>query len=773
MKVLFKIVFILSFLLGVKNSKAQIFADKEFYLIDSLVLDNLAQGDILLIQSSLKNYHKENENIEKILSLNPICENMVNENWIKYQIFQYKLILNELEKNHLDSNLIKIQKSYSASLNNIGYYHMNKGDVNIALKYYHQSLEIDKELKDSLGLASSLNNIGLIFKNQGDVAKCLEYYYACLNIREAMGDKKGIATSLHNIGAVYLDQNDDDKALVFCFKAKKIREEIGDKYGLGKSLNFAGFLYKNKKEYSKALECWNKSLMIREEIGDINGVAESVNNIGGYYRMKVQLAYESKTKVDSLQYNIQKALFYYGKGKTLYEKGGIKQGISNAYYHLADVQYYSNKKDALENALKALEIAQELGFPETIKNAALLLSKIYQAMGLGMKGLEMHQLYTLMKDSILNDQTQKSVLQQHEKYKYEKQKIIDDKENEKKVAIEKEKQEKQFIVLVVSLIAGFIVVILLVVIYRRLQLTKKQKLVIEEQKELLSETNEELNQTNEELATQRDEIERQKHIVEEQRDDIVSSITYAKRIQTAILPPANAINQYLPNNFVLYKPKDVVAGDFYWLETKGDDIFIAAADCTGHGVPGAMVSVVCHGALNRCVREYNLTKPSEILDKTRDLVLETFQKSEEQVKDGMDISLLKINFKTKKAEWAGANNPLYILRCHPELVEGQTTIEIIKPDKQPIGYVAEPKLFTNHTLDISNIQQIYLFTDGYADQFGGEKGKKMGYNTFREKLLEIFEKDMNAQNEILNEDFEKWKDTEEQVDDVCVIGIKI
>jgi serine phosphatase RsbU (regulator of sigma subunit) len=262
----------------------------------------------------------------------------------------------------------------------------------------------------------------------------------------------------------------------------------------------------------------------------------------------------------------------------------------------------------------------------------------------------------------------------------------------------------------------------------------------------------------------------QKKLVQEKQKEIIDSITYARRIQEAILPPQSYWLKNLPHSFVLYKPKDIVAGDFYWIERiitqQGKDlVFFAAADCTGHGVPGAMVSVVCNNALNRSLLEFKLTDTGKILDKTRELVIATFGKSDNEVKDGMDISLCRLDLVTSELQWSGANNPLWYVR-NGELIE-------IKPDKQPIGNYDLQTPFTSHVLQLQKGDTLYIFTDGYADQFGGIKGKKFKYKQLEEKLLAIHGLEMPEQKKILEKTFEDWKHQLEQIDDVCVMGVKI
>ena len=270
--------------------------------------------------------------------------------------------------------------------------------------------------------------------------------------------------------------------------------------------------------------------------------------------------------------------------------------------------------------------------------------------------------------------------------------------------------------------------------------------------------------------------------------EITDSLNYAKRIQLAILPSEYVLKKYLKNYFIFYKPKDIVAGDFYWLEKspsstlpfgKGDSpssvnedideaVLFAACDCTGHGVPGAMVSVVCKNALNHAVRDYGLIDPGLILDKTRTIIINEFEKKieetkVEEVKDGMDIALCSLE--GNKLKYAGALNPLWIIR-KGELLE-------TKGDKQPIGKFDNPLPYTTHSFDLQKDDTIYIFSDGYVDQFGGEKNKKFKVKAFRELLLSIQNRNMEEQKILINEAFEAWKGELEQVDDICIIGVRI
>ena len=269
------------------------------------------------------------------------------------------------------------------------------------------------------------------------------------------------------------------------------------------------------------------------------------------------------------------------------------------------------------------------------------------------------------------------------------------------------------------------------------------------------------------VRNSRNLISSQKYDLEIKNKEIEDSISYAKRIQTAILPSSKIVRQYLKDSFIYYLPKDIVAGDFYWMETVGKKTLFAAADCTGHGVPGAMVSVICNSCLNKSVLEFKLTDPGEILDKTRELVLKEFEKSEEEINDGMDIAICSLEEKkeTYELKFSGAYNPLWLIR--------DGVITDVKGNRQPIGKSEKKENFKTEIFQLSKGDSFYIFSDGYVDQFGGEKGKKYKSAPFKKYLLSINHETMDKQKELVAQNFEKWMGDYEQIDDVCIIGVKV
>lgn len=603
----------------------------------------------------------------------------------------------------------------------LGYLYSRKGEPDLALENFNHSLEITIQENDLEGTAQNLNDISTVYHDQGKIEMSLIYLEKCLSVREKIGDQQGVASVLNNLGSIYKRQGDYPAALTYFNRSLKIQKDFDHQIGISTVLSNIGSCYNEMGEIDSSAIYYYEAFIIDSTINNVGGLARGYNNLATLY---------------NADGNDEKALAYFLKAYDYAYEARSREGIAsistsigNLYYDKGDV------KSAKKYAEASLIHAEKLGYPEFISRTAKLLSKIYVKEGNAEMALDMYQLYEEMKDSLNNVSTQQATQKLLAKQEYEKQKIIDEAEHAKKLSQEKAAKEKQTIYSIFLLVGAIILVIFLVFVFNRLKITRKQKNIIETQHEQL----------------------------EESHQEIKDSIAYAKRIQTAILPSNNRVKEILPNSFVLYLPKDVVAGDFYWMEAIENSVIFAAADCTGHGVPGAIVSVICNNALNRAVREFELTDPGKILDKTRELVIAEFEKSEEEVKDGMDIALCSIT--GNKLTYAGANNPLWIKKKNGEFVE-------IKGDKQPIGKYDQASPFTAHSLTLEKGDIIYIFSDGYADQFGGEKGKKLKSKGLRSILDELSGNAMTEQKLKLEAAFNTWKGDLEQLDDVCVIGIE-
>jgi len=717
--------FFIFIIITVQFSVAQNFADVDYYLIDKLEIDKVSKTDKLLMDSCLQIFHKTNDDTVKAAAIKTIVEESWDDNvWPKYNDWLYtytQTILKGKLSAKIKRNLMFVLGS---TINNKGYFFSTQGNRTEALKYYKQSLNIQLKLNDKEGAATSYNNIGAIYNRQGNIPKALENYHKSIDVYKSIDNKSGTAQTLNNIGHIYQGQEEYDSALEYFHRSLKIFKEVKNDRGISTLYNSIGFIYSKKKNYNKALDYYLQALKIREESNDQKGVASTFNNIG--------VAYENKKEYDN-------AKKHYNKSLKIYHNIKNKQGLAIVYSNLGRIfMLEGNLKKAENYSLKSLKISEDLGSPSNIKSTSKILSEIYHQQGNGLKALEMYQLYISMRDSIINEETKITAAKEQARYEYEKLKAIDDAEYDKIIALKNKEKEKQTIISIATAFGLILVIVFLIFVFSRLKITRKQK-----------------------------------QVIEHQNNEIVDSITYAKRIQEAILPTNDYIQKHLPNSFFLYKPKDIVAGDFYWVTKIDNHVFFAAADCTGHGVPGAMVSVVCHNALDRVLREFKLTNPADILDKTRELVSAQLNKSNKHtaniknIRDGMDIALCSLNKTTNELEYAGAYNPLWVLR------KGTTEIEEIKATRQPIGRVETPKPFKSHTVQLHEGDTIYIFSDGYADQFGGEKGKKMMYRKFKTLLLDVVNKDIKTQKELINSYFEQWKGNMEQIDDVCIIGVRV
>ena len=648
---------------------------------------------------------------------------------------------------------IKNQKYQAITLNTLASCYYIKDNFNKAIYYYQQSLKKYTAIHDIKGQSTIYNNLGNISKERGDFVSAIDYYTLSLKIDEKLKNESDIASCLNNIGILYANQDQFDIAIRYYKRSIVIRKRIKDHEGMASPLNNMGNVYEYKKEFFKAIEYYQESLEIEKNSNNTVGIATSLFNIAGAYK---QLSDITKNKNRSTEYYTKSKELSY---KVLEMSNDLGQNTIIAFTltNLASIyQAEGLTNEAIEAGNRALNIAKVTGAVRSIRDAAELLYHSYKKNNDEQNSLKMFELFVQMKDSIHSSENQDEIIRQEYKYKYDKQVEADSliQAKEKEITLVQLKQEKTK---KIALISGLILMLIfLVFMYNRYKVTLKQK-------EIISKKEQETN--------------RQKGLLETKNKEITDSINYAKRIQAAILPAPKIVKEYLKDSFVLYIPRDIVAGDFYWMEQIENGLIFAAADCTGHGVPGAMVSVLCNNALNRSVREYKLQDPGEILNKTREIIIHEFDKSEDNVNDGMDVSLCTLLFNDTDTEhlhpyqlkWAGANNPLWIIRDN-ELIE-------FKPDKQPIGKYYENKPFTSHTIDIQKGDCIYTFTDGYKDQFGGlnngDSGKKLKANRMKELLIHLSNLPMEQQKQKLEDFFYEWKGDLEQVDDVCIIGVRI
>lgn len=609
-------------------------------------------------------------------------------------------------------------------------------NLDSAFMYANLELQLSEKLNFTDQYCDALNTLGMIARYKGDFRSSLNYYQTCLKQYYKTKDTVSIAAIYNNIGIIYQYQKNYKLALKYLYDGLKFYSAKNNALGIANSYNNIGLTYAYLKDFDNAEKYYDSTIRIKKNIKEDRGLANAYINLGTLY-------WDQK-KYTAAEGEFEKALDY-----------AKKIDDSRAYYvslgNIGQAKIKRGKTEAgIQNCEEAYHFALENELTDILYTCYDCLYKGYKSKGDLKNTLFFLEKYLAQKDSNQNQQLTSEIAMKEAQFEYSLKFSEDSIQNAQQnklnkaelLAADAELEKKQF--QQYGLYGGLILVLLFAgFVYNRFRISQKQKSIIEEKEK---------------------ETHLQKQIIEEKQKEIIDSINYAQRLQQAILTPESEIQKYFPEGFLFYKPKDIVAGDFYFFEVTEDTIFYAAADCTGHGVPGAMMSIVCSNALTRCVKEFKLKDPGKILDKTRKLVLETFEKSQNDVKDGMDISLVSIDKKSNEIKWAGANNPLWYIE--------NGVMKEISADKQPIGKSHELKPFTTQILPLA-LSTLFLFTDGFADQFGGPKGKKFKYSSLKKLLTEMSQEESTVINEKLETVFSEWKGDLEQVDDICIIGLKI
>lgn len=628
---------------------------------------------------------------------------------------------------------LNFKKGEAKAYNRIGNICMDYGDIPASLKNHLAALKLRQEINDRAGLASSYNDIGNAYYSQSDYLQALENYFASLKIKEELHDERGIASSYNNLGNVYHDLGNLEEALKNHLAALKVVKKLDDKIGIAASYNNIGIIYYSKANYPEALKNHLAALAIREEIGDKHNKAKSYGNIAIVY--------------DNMG-NYEEALKNNFAALALHEETGDEQGIETVYSNIS-VAYYNLKKykEAEEFGIKGLELSKKLGDLKGIQDCNKALCSVYTVQKKHEKAFTAYKEFIAARDSLLNEENTKKTVRLEMNYIFQKKEAADSLRaaDEKKIVAIQLKQEKlqRF-----ALYGGLAFVLLFAIfMVSRFRISQKQKKIIEKQKK---------------------EVEHQKELVDEKQKEVMDSIHYAKRIQNALLASDTLLKKNLPEYFIVYKPKDIVSGDFYWATKNNNRFYMVTADSTGHGVPGAFMSLLNISFLNEAITEKGLQQPNKILDHTRTRLIEALRSdgSEEGGKDGMDCILMVFDNYNNTIEYTAANTAFFVIR-NKELI-------IYPADKMPVGRSPKDTLpFTMHTVQLQKGDIIYTMTDGLQDQFGGPKGKKFKHKQMQQLLLANCHLPLQEQKQLIEKAFTDWRGKLEQVDDVCVIGIKI
>ena len=636
------------------------------------------------------------------------------------------------------------------ALNNIALALKDLGEFDKCLDYFNQAYNLYKNENDPKDMGSALHNIGTIYSDMGNYPMAMQYFHKALNLGDSINDKSRKAFALLEIGIIVLDfENDNEKALEYFFKSLVLREEINEKIQIPGSLISIAEVYKNRREFEKALSFLNRALTICEEIGEKKRISKTYIEMGSVY-------FELK------QYD--KSIYFLEKARELNKFVDYKIGIALSLDKLGLVYEKLNQPlKAIKNSKMAFSISDEIGDLKGIELSTNILYRNYKKLNKIAIALKMYELNILIKDSIINQDNLQSIINQQYQYEYEKKVLADSIRYQDEIIIhqsevkaEQEESKRQRVILYGVIVLLGLIVAFSVYLYSRFRLIRRQRNLINEQKKTVDKAYGELGA--------------EKKKVESKNKQIITSINYAKKIQTAILPEEELMKEYFSEHFVLFKPKDIVGGDFYWYRSFGDIAVIACVDCTGHGVPGGFMSMMGSLLLDKIVQNKKLTS-AEILDQLNSEIIRVLkQETGGEIQDGMDLSLCIIDKKKKQLHFSGARNGIYV-------IDGENIISY-KADMLPAGGSFSKKSremireFTSQTIALKENSWVIMYSDGFPDQLGGDKMRSIGNNKFEEIIQKVvtLKKD---KNEFLMNEFNTWKGLFPQVDDLLVVGFKI
>lgn len=583
---------------------------------------------------------------------------------------------------------------------------------------YQLSVEAERiaaQLNDKKSLALANAYIGRYFLLKSELEEANQKLLNAQEYYTGSDDKKGLAYVL-KLRSILLDRiGNPDESLTMLEEAISMYRSVNDTAGITASLLNVTLDYIESKEFDKAEAALSEVAMLKPTAVNTFYLHQNRGSL-----LIAQEKYAEAIKELQLAYEIAVS------NKMIDSEATVLKLIGTAHF-------LNNDLLAAEGSLIASKnISEKNNLDHELVEAYEELIKLYESQGKYKESFVLLKQQNEIKRKILN-------IEKINRISFlEKKLAVSEKEKE----IQSARSKTQ--ILIYILIGIALMLLLSIYMFLRTRSLKNK------------------------ISLQHNKLEEKNIIIEEKNKDITDSIHYAKRIQEAMMPAQEQISQILPNSFVFYKPKDIVSGDFYWMERFGKQIFVAAVDCTGHGVPGAFMSIVGSNLLNQALNEHAITQPASILNSVRKNLIKKLRKSNDDssIKDGMDASLVAINEEEKMLEFAGAYNPLWLIR-KGELIE-------IKADKTPIGIniYDQEKPFTNHKIELFKGDMVYLFSDGFADQFGGEHGKKYKYKQLQNKLISIHNLSLQGQQSELETEFNKWKGELEQVDDVLIIGIR-
>ena len=667
-----------------------------------------------------------------------------------------------------------------------------QADPFLSLEYAAQALQLAESLKDSIEIAIIYNYLGDSYFDKKSYSISLDNYYKSYKIFQRFGDQINVAYSYLDIGAIYFEQNLSTIAFNYYQKAKEIFEQNNDKLGLSFAYDKIGFVLLKQGSENEALRHFIDSDYFRKGLKDTLLSAISSKNIAEVYLQREEYekaisflneasekfrAINSQLNIADADYKIggiylfneeyKQAIDYFNSALSNYEKFQKQLEIARTYNELGKAYLGLNKIKLLKDfAIKALEIGNGYNFLDVKADSYLLLSKYYEFNKNIKKAFQFEKMHSNVVDSIRDASYISQSAEMQVSFEIQNQEkeieILTKSEELNKITI-----KNQQLVGIVIAVVSILLLIFAVNLYRS-NINRKRT------NNLLTKQKKDIEDKNFELERQKDAIEEKNVRIQRINKNITGSINYASRIQQAMLPKPSTYLNYLKDVFVYFRPREVVSGDFYWFsrDEEQNKVFVAAVDCTGHGVPGAFMSLIGNTYLNQIVNAHHITEADLILNKLHENIRSSINQAKNQSRDGMDIALCVIDYDNKTIDFAGARNPMIYIK-DGELFQ-------LKGDNMDIGGIQREKerKFTKQTIPLEENMQIYLFSDGFQDQFGGPSKNKYMRKNFKDLLLKIHSSNMMIQMQILEETFENWTSQDDgsqldQIDDVLVIGLKV
>lgn len=621
-------------------------------------------------------------------------------------------------------------------------------DSESKIRYSDQAIELAQEL-DILPAMPYLMK-GEAYLDSDNLTTALECFINAANSFEKNKDDSNLGRAYLFMAETYNLQGNRNNEKLYLQNAIEIFEQEKDTLSLGIALHNLGYFNYSMGNYDTALVVYTKTLDLLKKL-DLPFVVYSyyvcLGNSGLVYSRLSEFDQAEEyllTAIDTLtKLGVENAVaeFITGYANILQQKGEIKQAITYA--------------------TRALKITDS---PNYERDASHLLARLYEISGRFDSAYYYQSIFIVANDSIKNIESVHKMADLRTEYEVGKKQAEVD-------ALEKNKQLRNILNIGLGIIL-LLAIGLVTLYYTNLKSSRKLTESLEERRVLLEKQSSELKERNDEILNANEELKQLNEVTSDQRDEIISSINYAQRIQTAILPPETYITELLNENFILYKPKDIVSGDFYWIKQVNQYVLLVAADCMGHGVPGAFMSMLGISHLNEIVQRKKITKANEVLNELRKQIKQSLRQSGQrnQSREGIDMAICVIDTKRNILQFSGARNPLYILST----TNGKSELKEIKADPMPVGVnFTRDKPFTNHEIKLDIGDTFYIFSDGYIDQNGGENNKRFSSPRFKKMLLDIHDHAMYEQKDILEETFMQWMGDHPQRDDILVIGARV